>query len=127
MGPIVNRLSRANSDGIFAARWKSTTSLAWDSGRGFNAWIDGRYIGRYYDYTPTRTIGDIWYIDATLQLDVERAFGMKKGSLAGLKLLASGTNLANKLPVYSTYFRGYDVFNYDLVGRTIFLRLLLQS
>ena len=30
------------------------------------------------------------------------------------------------LPVYSTFFRGYDVFNYDLVGRTIFIRLKCQ-
>jgi len=49
------------------------------------------------------------------------------GMFKGLSLLASSTNLANKLPPYSTYFRGYDVYNYDLVGRTIFVRLRLQT
>jgi iron complex outermembrane receptor protein len=124
--PIVDRLSRANTDGIFAPRWKGIASIAWDPGRGFNAWLDGRYIGRYTDYTPPRTIGNVWYLDATLQVGVEQAFGMIKGSLGGLKLIVSGTNLANRLPPYSTYFRGYDVYNYDLVGRTIFVHLQLQ-
>ena len=125
--PIVDRLSRANSDTIFAPRWKGIASVAWDSGRGFNAWVDGRYVGRYTDYTPPRTIGNVWYFDATLQVDMERALGSTKGSLGGMNLLVSGTNLANKLPPYSTYFRGYDVFNYDLIGRTILVRLKFQS
>ncbi|HEU5258766.1 MAG TPA: TonB-dependent receptor [Vicinamibacterales bacterium] len=125
--PIVDRLSRANSDGIFAPRWKGIASVAWDPGRGYNAWVDGRYIGRYYDYTPTRMIGNVWYFDATLQVDIERTLGMTKGALGGMNLLVSGTNLANKLPPYSTYFRGYDVYNYDLVGRTIFIRVKFQS
>ena len=61
------------------------------------------------------------------RLDIERTLGVTKGSLGGMNLLVSGTNLANKLPPYSTYFRGYDVFNYDLTGRTIFVRLKFQS
>ena len=125
--PMVNRLSRANSDGVFAPRWKGIASVAWNPGHGFDGWVDGRYIGSYYDYTPTRTIGNVWYFDATLQVDVEQVLGMTKGSLGGMKLLVNGTNLANKLPPYSTYFRGYDVYNYDLVGRTIFVNLKFQS
>jgi len=124
--PPVDRLSRANNDGIFAPRWKAIVSVAWNPGRGFNLWTDARYIGRYTDYTPPRTIGDVWYFDATLDVGMEQALGMAKGSLGGLKLLVSGTNLANKLPPYSTYFRGYDVYNYDLVGRTVFVRLQFQ-
>jgi len=126
-GPVVDRLSRAKSDGVFAPRWKGIASVAWDPGHGFNGWVDGRYIGSYYDYTPTRTIGNVWYLDATLQVDVEQALGMTKGSIGGMKLLVNGTNLTNKLPPYSTYFRGYDVYNYDLVGRTIFVSLKFQS
>jgi len=125
--PAVDRLSRAQSDGVFAPRWKGITSVAWDPGHGFNGWVDGRYIGSYYDYTPTRTIGNVWYLDATLQVDMEQALGMTKGSLGGMKLLVNGTNLTNKLPPYSTYFRGYDVYNYDLVGRAIFVSLKFQS
>jgi len=126
-GLVVDRLSQAKSDGVFAPRWKGIASVAWDTGHGFNGWVDGRYIGSYYDYTPTRTIGNVWYLDATLQVDMEQALGMTKLSLAGMKLLVNGTNLTNKLPPYSTYFRGYDVNNYDLVGRTIFVNLKFQS
>jgi outer membrane receptor protein involved in Fe transport len=125
--PVIDRLSRANSDGVFAPRWKGLTSLGWSPGRGVSAWLAGRYIGSYYDYTPTRKLGDIWYFDGTLELDMERMLGKSKAPLSGLKLLVSGTNLANKLPSYSTSFRGYDPYNYDLVGRTFFVRLKFQT
>jgi hypothetical protein len=37
------------------------------------------------------------------------------------------TNCADELPPYSTHFRGYDIYNYDLIGRTIFVRLQIQT
>jgi iron complex outermembrane receptor protein len=123
----VDRDSRANSDGIFAPRWKAGTAVAWDSGEALRATLGGRYTGRYRDFTPTRTIGNVWYLDGSLEVAVEPALGKAKGSLGGMKLLLTGTNLRNKLPPYSTYFRGYDVYNYDLVGRTFFLRLQWQT
>ncbi|HTR78608.1 MAG TPA: TonB-dependent receptor, partial [Gemmatimonadaceae bacterium] len=123
----VDRDSRANNDGIFAPRWKGSTSVAWDSGNAVRATLGGRYTGPYWDYTPTRKIGNFWYIDGSLEVGMERALGMAKGSLGGMKLLVTGTNLFNKLPPYSTYFRGYDVYNYDLVGRTFFVRLQWQA
>jgi iron complex outermembrane recepter protein len=126
-GPVVNRLSRAQLDGIFAPRWKGIASIAWDPNPTFRLWFAGRYIGSYLDYTPTRSIGDVWYIDATLEIDLVRALQMSRRSLDGIRLVVSATNLADELPPYSTYFRGYDVYNYDLVGRTIFLRLQLQA
>ena len=43
-----------------------------------------------------------------------------------MRLLVSGTNLTDKLPDWSTFFRGYDVLNYDIVGRTVFVRLKCQ-
>ena len=92
----------------------------------WNAWLAGRYIGRYTDYTPPREIGDIWYLDASVEVGVEQALNLAKGSLAGMKLSVSGTNLTNKLPTWSTFFRGYDVFNYDIVGRAIFVRAKFQ-
>jgi iron complex outermembrane recepter protein len=125
--PSIDRLSHAQNDGVFAPRWKGIASIGWVPAEGWNVWLAGRYIGRYTDYTPPRTIGNIWYVDASLAVGLERAFGLAKGSLGGAELLVSGTNLADKLPVYSTFFRGYDVFNYDLVGRTIFVRLKLQT
>ena len=121
--PSTNRLSQASNDGVFAPRWKGLASIGWKPREAFNVWVAGRYIGRYTDYTPPRTIGNVWYIDASAEVGLEQALGMSKGSLGGLTLLVSGTNLADKLPVYSTFFRGYDVFNYDLVGRTLFVRL----
>ena len=66
------------------------------------------------------------YLDATAEVGIEEALGKAQGSLGGLKLLVSGTNLADKLPAQSSYFRGYDVYNYDLIGRTIFARVQLQ-
>ncbi len=90
-GPDVDRLSRANSDGIFAPRVKATASIGWTPDAAFKMSLLGRYVGR-----------------------------------GGLKLLVSGTNLANKQPPYSTHFRGYDIYNYDIIGRTILVRLQAQ-
>jgi outer membrane receptor protein involved in Fe transport len=71
-------------------------------------------------------IGDVWYIDAGVEVDVERALERTKGSLGGVSLSLSATNITNKLPDWSTFFRGYDVFNYDLIGRALFVRLKFQ-
>jgi iron complex outermembrane receptor protein len=124
--PSVNRLSRASNDVVFAPRVKGIASIGWTPTPAWNAWLAGRYIGRYTDYTPPREIGDIWYLDASVEVGVEQALNLAKGSLAGMKLSVSGTNLTNKLPTWSTFFRGYDVFNYDLVGRAIFVRAKFQ-
>jgi hypothetical protein len=124
--PSTNRLSQASNDGVFAPRWKGIVSIDWKPREAYKLWLAGRYIGRYTDYTPPRTIGNIWYIDASVEVALEQALGMTKGSLGGSTLLLSGTNLFDKLPVYSTFFRGYDVFNYDLVGRAFFVRLKAQ-
>jgi hypothetical protein len=61
-----------------------------------------------------------WYWDGSLEIAVARLLGIDQG-VRGLKLFISATNLANKLPPYSTHFRGYDIYNYDLVGRTFFV------
>ena len=123
---VVSRLSRANNDGIFAPRWKGAASVTWTPNAPVRLSFTGRYIGRYLDYTPSRTIGNVWYYDASLEVDLVRALGIERPPLGGVKLLVSGTNLADTLPTYSTYFRGYDVSNYDLVGRTIYMRLQFQ-
>jgi iron complex outermembrane receptor protein len=126
-GPSVNRLSRASQDGVFAPRVKGIASIGWAPGAAWNTWLAGRYIGSYTDYTPPREIGNIWYLDAGFDVAAERALGVSKGSLGGMTLMVSGTNLTNKLPDWSTFPRGYDVFNYDIVGRTIFVRLKFKS
>jgi iron complex outermembrane receptor protein len=123
---IVNRLSRANNDTIFAPRWKGTASVSWAPDWPFKLTFAGRYIGKYRDYTPSRTLGDFWYFDASLEIDLKGALNLTTEPLSGIKLIVSATNLTDYLPPYSTYFRGYDVFNYDIVGRTIFMRLQLQ-
>jgi len=125
--PSVDRLSRASNDGVFAPRWKGIASIAWKPAEAYDVWFAGRYLGRYTDYTPPHTIGNVWYLDASFEVNIERALGMMKGSLGGARLLVSGANLTDKLPDWSNFPRGYDVFNYDLVGRTWFVRLRFQS
>ncbi len=125
-GPDVQRLSRANADGMFAPRLKATASLGWRPGDAFNASVSGRYVGRYVDYTPPRTLGNFWYLDAAVDFAVGRLWGTERGITRRLTVQVGGTNLANKLPPYATHFRGYDVYNYDLVGRTLFVRLRWQ-
>jgi iron complex outermembrane receptor protein len=126
--PIINRLSRANNDLNWAPRWKGTASIGWAPDTlPIKLAFAGRFIGSYVDYVPPRTLGDVWYFDATLELDLVRALGMYAPPLGGVKLLVSVTNLTDTLPPYSNYFRGYDPEIYDLAGRTIFLRLQIQS
>ena len=122
-GPDVNRLSRANSDGIFAARAKATASVGWRPSAALRVSLSGRYVGHYYDYTPTRKLGDIWYVDGGVEIALGARSGRDRGALDGFNISIVGTNLADKLPPYSTHFRGYDIYNYDLVGRTIIVRL----
>ena len=75
-GANIDRLSRANSDGIFAPRTKATASVGWRPTAALKVSMAGRYVGRYYDYTPTRRLGDIWYLDGA----VEIALGANAGA-----------------------------------------------
>jgi iron complex outermembrane receptor protein len=125
-GASIDRLSHATGDRAFAPRWKSIASINWAPNPAWNAWFAGRYFSSYTDYTPPHKIGDVWYFDASLDVAVERALDLTKGSLGGMVFSLSGTNLTNKLPDWSNLFRGYDTYNYDLVGRTIFVRLKFQ-
>jgi iron complex outermembrane receptor protein len=122
-GPVVNRLSRANSDGIFAPRMKATASVGWKPTAALDVSLAGRYVGHYRDYTPTRTLGDNWYADAAVNLALGTMANVSSGALAGLDLVVSATNLTDEQPPYSTHFRGYDIYNYDLLGRTVFVRV----
>jgi hypothetical protein len=116
-------LSRAISDGIFAPRMKATASVGWKPTPALDVSLAGRYVGHYYDYTPTRTLGDNWYVDAGVNLALGTMANKEQGALAGLELSVTATNLADELPPYSTHFRGYDIYNYDLLGRTLFVRV----
>lgn len=115
--PDLNRLSRARSDGIFAPRLKGTASIGWSPREEIQLSLAGRYVGEYRDFTLPRTLGDHWYLDAAVEV----------GLLRNLRAVFTCTNLTDKLPPYATHFRGYDIYNYDLIGRTIFLRLQIQS
>jgi iron complex outermembrane receptor protein len=112
----LNRLSRARSDGIFAPRLKGAASIGWSPREEIELSLAGRYVGEYRDFTLPRTLGDHWYLDAAIEA----------GLLPNLRAVLTCTNLADKLPPYATHFRGYDIYNYDLIGRTVFLRLQIQ-
>src|SRR5882672_304688 len=122
-GANVDRLSRASSDGIFAPRLKATAGAGWSPNDVLKISLAGRYVGRYYDYTPTRMLGDVWFIDGAVEIALGKMPSSGGGPPGGLKLFITGTNLADKLPPYATHFRGYDIYNYDLIGRTMFVRL----
>jgi iron complex outermembrane recepter protein len=115
--PDLNRLSRARLDGIFAPRLKGTASIGWNPREEIRLSLAGRYVGEYRDYTLPRTLGDHWYLDAAAEVDL----------LPNLRAVITCTNLTDKLPPYATHFRGYDIYNYDLIGRTIFIRLQIRS
>jgi outer membrane receptor protein involved in Fe transport len=116
-GAVLDRLSRAHSDGIFAPRLKGTASIGWNPREELSLSFAGRYVGRYRDFTLPRTLGDHWYLDAAVEI----------GLLRNLRAFLTCTNLTDKLPPYATHFRGYDIYNYDLIGRTFFLRLQMRS
>ncbi len=122
-GPEVDRLSRANNDGVFAPRVKGNASVGWRPTDYFSASLSGRYIGKYTDFDSIREIGGIWYFDSALELKLGKLMGWKGTGLTSTRLSISATNLADKLPAYSTYFRGFDPYNYDLIGRTVVIRL----
>jgi iron complex outermembrane receptor protein len=125
-GPDVDRLSRAQRDGIFAPRAKATASVRWNAGAALDVSFAGRYVGRYYDYTPTRTLGEHWYLDAAVDLAVGAMVDAERRAVAGLGVSVSVANLTDELPPYSAHFRGYDIYNYDLLGRTILLRVRMD-
>ena len=122
-GPDVDRLSRAQRDGIFAPRLKATASVGWRPSAALDVSFAGRYVGRYYDYVPTQQLGDNWYLDVSVDLALGTMANREQGALAGLELSVAATNLTDELPPYSTHFRGYDIYNYDLLGRTTFVRV----
>jgi iron complex outermembrane receptor protein len=122
-GPEVDRLSRAQRDGIFAPQMKATASVAWRATDAIGVSFAGRYVGRYYDYTPTQQLGDHWYIDAAVDLAVGSLVGAERRALAGVDVSVSVANLLDELPPYSAHGRGYDIYNYDLLGRTILVRV----
>jgi iron complex outermembrane recepter protein len=119
----IDRLSRAQRDGVFAPQTKATASIGWRPSAALDVSFAGRYVGRYYDYVPTQTLGDNWYLDAAVELAIGAMANKSEGALAGLELSVSATNLTDELPPYSAHFRGYDIYNYDLLGRTIFVRV----
>jgi iron complex outermembrane receptor protein len=116
-GAELDRLSRAHADGIFAPRLKGTASIGWNPRAEIKLSLAGRYVGRYRDFTLPRMLGDHWYLDAAVEIDL----------LRNLRAILTCTNCSDKLPPYATHFRGYDIYNYDLIGRTFFLRLQIRS
>jgi|HubBroStandDraft_4_1064222.scaffolds.fasta_scaffold00083_7 iron complex outermembrane receptor protein len=122
--PPTDGLSAANYVG-YAPRWKGTASLVWRPNARFQASASGRYIGPYLDYySTTRELGNIWFLDANASYD----FGsLSQSDPRGSTILdIGGVNLLNNLPVYSNYFYGYDVNEYDLRGRFLYAKISVK-
>lgn len=121
--PLTNRVSQADSSGNWAPRIKSTMALGWKPLPALSATITGRFVGPYHDYADRqRILGKFWYADASIEYKVGRALGLR-GALKDMKASVNVANVFDKLPDPSTYTYGFDIYTYDLIGRSIAIRV----
>lgn len=120
----VNALGQAQDSGNWAPRWKGTISLGWKLG-AYSTSVYGRYVSRYQDYDSTRSIGNLWFLDANLAWAVGQTFAPDSSWLKGTSLSIGGVNIFNRLPQYSNFGDGgvgYDPAQSDIRGRFLYVR-----
>jgi len=125
--PPVSYLSQATFSGPgFAPRWKATAALAWKRGR-LGASVSGRYIGRYRDYLDyvpnTNELGNFWTYDANLHVSLGKAVATDRRWLSGVSMELGAVNLFDKRLPFSFSGSGYDVAEYDIRGRYLYVHL----
>jgi len=126
--PLVDRVAKANDDGLWAPRWKGNVNLGWRKGY-MTANVVGRYVGRYQDYGSTREIGNFWLYDANVRYAISKRAEKYSERIKEAYVEIGGVNLFNSLPQYSNYggsFLGYDPTQADIRGRFLYARLGLK-
>nr|UXE45430.1 vitamin B12 transporter BtuB [uncultured bacterium] len=125
--PPVDSVSTASTAG-WAPRWKGIALAGWKL-RGYSVNVDGRYVGRYRDYSPLPsgrylTLGNFWLLDLQLKCDVGDVIDSAPSWAKGMYVEAGGTNVLNRLPQYSTFFPylGFDPAQADIRGRFLYVQ-----
>lgn len=127
----VNSVSRAQTDFIWAPRWKGALGLGWNRGP-LVVQLGGRYVGPYLDYhlagVSEHELGNFWLFDASVRYSFENAFfDDRLRQRAYIEL--GGVNLFNRLPQFSNFgfgFVGYDPLQADLRGRFLHIAVGAQ-
>jgi hypothetical protein len=122
--PEMNTVNQATLGVGWSPRWKGTAALAWKQGP-LSTSLAGRYVGSYRDYqeyTPNdNEIGNTWIFDFNARYEVGRAFANINHWLAGSYVSLGAVNLLNKTPPFSYTNFWYDVKEYDIRGRYLYL------
>jgi iron complex outermembrane recepter protein len=125
-GPVSEFVAKASDiPGEWAPRWKYHATLSWNRSR-YSAQAGARYVNAYQDYDTTRTIGNFWLFDATINVALGKARTTDERSPSGAQLSVGAVNLFNRAPQYSSFTRnfvGYDPSQADIRGRFLYLEL----
>jgi outer membrane receptor protein involved in Fe transport len=120
--PALNGAGQYQSLG-FAPRLKGNVGLEYSDSK-FSLGALARYTSFYKDASPTRRLGDFAYLDLNAGVNLSSVLDVHR--LRALKVSLISNNVFNKLPPYSSSGGsrpGYDPTQYDILGRTLFLRL----
>lgn len=124
--PQVDYVNQAGGVPGWSPRWKGTASLAWGAGPA-TINLAGRYTGSYHDYQTvvpnTNILGNVWIFDANARFDVGQLAAGGNAMWAGTYVEIGAVNLFDKLPPFSyALFPPYDLTQYDIRGRYLYLR-----
>lgn len=123
--PAINAVSVAQDTGNWAPRWKGTLSVDWHW-VNWNAYLAGRYVGKYQDYDSSRIIGNFWLVDASVRYALGHVVVPESKYGQNLTLRFGAVNLFNRAPQFSNYqfdFIGYDPTQADIRGRFVYAQL----
>ena len=131
--PVRNNLG-VRTGSSWAPRWKIVPRLTWSYQDRISVNALARYVSAYKDPVALtngeqagriNTLGDMWHIDASVDLSLGVLFGTGSGWISEQRLQFGVKNLTNLLPEFcnSCGINGYDASQYDIMGRTISLTL----
>ncbi len=110
--PVVNLAGQVNNP-----HWRGVVQLYYDQGP-LSFFLQSRYTGRgFYDKStpaddlPQLMIHGQWLFDTNLQMALP-------GAASGVKLFFNVTDIFNRQPPAFSSTNGYNVANYDFIGRT---------
>lgn len=134
--PVQNNLGIFRDTG-WAPRWKIVPQLGWEVRDRFFAQLSARYVSSYRDPTPLSngpnagqeiTLGNLWYFDFNINLEVGKMLAPHSAFLAGLRLNLGVNNIFDRGPDFcnSCGSGGYDASQYDILGRSFYAALRMS-